>query len=118
MLNKVRSARAQIAALRTALIGPSPDPIVQCMSGLAEAAQNLGSVEHELRSAGGQPDDPDLRAEVKALKDDLRLVKGLIERGAALFQGWASLLGAATGGYCPSGEAAPLAATGCISVHG
>ncbi|MGD1094499.1 MAG: hypothetical protein ABSB35_21220 [Bryobacteraceae bacterium] len=118
MLNKVRNARAQVAALRVALVGPLPDPIVQCLNGLIEAAQNLGCVEHELRSAGGQAEDPELRAEVKALKDDLRLVKGLIERGAALFQGWASLLSSATEGYRPSGEAAPLAASGCISIQG
>jgi hypothetical protein len=118
MLFKVRNARAQVAALRIALVGPLPDPIVQCLRGLAEAAQNLAWVEQELRMTGGRSEDPELRVEVKALKDDLRLVNGLLERGAALFQGWASLLGSATDGYRPSGEAAPLAASGCISVQG
>jgi hypothetical protein len=118
MLNKVRNARAKVAALRIALVGPLPDPILQCVPGLVEAAQNLGSVEHELRTSGGRVEDPELRAEVNALKADLRLVNGLIERGAALVQGWANLLGAATGGYRPSGEAAPLAAAGCISFQG
>jgi hypothetical protein len=118
MLNKVRNVRAQIAVLRAALLGPLPDPIFQCLSGLAEAARSLGSVEHELRTTSGRNENPELSAEVKALKDDLRLVKGLIERGAAFFHGWASLLGAATDGYRPSGEAAPLAASGCISMQG
>jgi hypothetical protein len=118
MLSKLRNARAQVATLRMALIGPFPEPIIQCLPGLAEAAQNLASVEQELRAMGTRPEDPRLRAEVEALKRDLYLVNGLIERGAAFFQGCASLLGAATAGYRPSGEAAPLIASGCISIQG
>lgn len=116
MRSKVSNARTHVASLRAALLLPSPDEIGRCLPALMEAVQCLGSVEHELRDRGR--DHPDLRSELKALLNELRLVNQLIEHGAALCQGWATLLGAATAGYMPSGEAVPLTAPGVISVEG
>jgi len=45
-----------------------------------------------------------LRGELGALRNELRIVNRLIEHGAAYYQGWAKLLGAAAGGYMPTGR--------------
>ncbi len=116
MRSKVRNARTHVAALRTALLLPSPEEIGRCVLALMEAVQCLGSVERELRERGGK--HPELRSDLKALLNELRLVNQLIEHGAALCQGWATLLGAATAGYTPAGAAAPLTAPAAISVQG
>jgi hypothetical protein len=116
MRSKVSSIRAQVAQLRTALLLPSPDAIERCLPELTEAVQGLLTLEHELRARGKEPGD--LGPELSALRDELGLVSQLIAHGAGLYQGWAALLGAATAGYTPSGEAAPLTAPGAISVRG
>ena len=119
MRSIITNARRDVAALRRALLLPSPEEIGRSMPALIDAAHALAAVEADLRK---QPEkrgeQPELRAELNALLTDLRLANQLIEHGAALQQGWATLLGAATAGYTPSGEAAPLSASGAISVQG
>ena len=98
-----------------ALLSPSPEEIERCLPALEEAVRCLAGAEQEL-------EHPGLGGELNALKNELRIVSRLIEHGAAFYQGWAKLLGAATAGYMPTGEAAPIAGlmngTGNISVRG
>lgn len=118
--SKVSIARGHVAALRAALLCPSPDEIARCAGGLVEAAQCLVFVKGLLETGlveEGLPGE-DLGPELDALKNELRSVDKLIEHGAAFNRGWARLLGAATAGYTPSGEAASLSVPGAISVQG
>ena len=94
---------------------PTPEAILDCLPGLAEAAGCLGAVEQELR-AGVEP--PEIGLELQALRCDLGTLKRLIAQGEAFHRGWAKVLGAATSGYMPSGEAAPVSAIGAISIQG
>ena len=109
MRTEVSRIRQHVAVLRSALMSPSPDEIEKCLPALAEAAGCLSSVTRE---------QTNLHPELIALRQDLRLVSKLIEHGAAFYDGWAKLLGAAIGGYTPSGEAAPLTATAAVIVRG
>ena len=122
MRSKISVARTHVAALRAALLSPSVDElaaggIAGCVGGLVEAAQCLGVVEERLR-AGDAAHHDELRRELGALRNDLRGVRALIEQGAAFYLGLAKLLGAATAGYMPSGAAAPLNASGALSLKG
>jgi hypothetical protein len=121
MRSKVKDARERVAVLRTALLSPSPEELERCVPDLMKAAVGLGlmgmgSMDQELQEHRGE--HPEIAGELAALKNDLRLVKKLIEHGAGLHQGWARLLGAAAAGYTPSGEASPLAAASAVSVEG
>jgi hypothetical protein len=117
MQSNIRDARRHIEALRAALLLPSPDPIEQCLPALEEAVRNLISVEQELRDAQS-PGRPELRAELKSLETEMRIVKGLIANGAAFYQGWAKMLGAAAAGYTSAGQPAALQPPGSISLRG
>ncbi len=134
----INDVRASVAALRAALKKHSPDQLLACLPALSEAAERLSAVETELlrnsrsaqldRCPGGQADSErlitspadlgEITRALKSLKSDLRAAVNLIEHGAAFYRGWARLLGAANAGYMPSGEAAPLAAPGSVSVAG
>ena len=116
MPSAINNARKHVEALRLALLTPSPEQIVRCLPGLEEAARCLAATERELPRAG--PERLELPAELRALKNDLRAVNRLIERGAAYHQGWAKLLGLAAAGYTPTGDAAPIAASGSLSIRG
>jgi hypothetical protein len=137
-LATIHDVRASVAALRAALKKPSPDQLLACLPALSEAAERLSAIEAELLrngrtttpggSSGDQPDSEpastwradsvEIARALKSLKSDLRAAVNLIEHGAAFYRGWARLLGAAASGYTPSGEAAPLAAPGSVSVAG
>jgi hypothetical protein len=115
MRSKLNTARNHVASLRQALLSPSPDEIERCLPGLAEAAACLGQMELTLRS---ESPDPALAAELKTLKLDLKMISRMIEHSAAFYRGWASLLGAASGGYSATGRAAEFAVARTISVQG
>ncbi len=139
-LATINDVRASLAALRAALKKPSPDQLLACLPALSEAAARLSGIEAELLegnraaardgrsgekspnsgqfSASSPPDSVKIARALKALKSDLRATVNLIEHGAAFYRGWARLLAAAASGYTPSGEAAPLAAPGSVSVAG
>jgi hypothetical protein len=108
-------ARARIARMRAALLAPTPEAIEQCLPALAEAADLLGRVQQDLAAGGGRDN---LIMDLQALKRELAGVRQLIAHGAGFYRGWAQLLGAATAGYMPSGEAAPVAPSGKISIRG
>jgi hypothetical protein len=137
-LASINDARASVAAVRAALKKPSPDQLMACLPALSEAAGRLSAIETELLRNGrtakqdrpsdnepdsewvstSPPDSGEITRALKSLKSELRAAVNLIEHGAAFYRGWARLLGAATAGYTPSGEAAPLAAPGSVSVAG
>lgn len=116
MRSNLSTAQSHVQALRRALLSSSPEEIEQCLPLLSEAAGCLTTIQRELAL---QPDqDPGFAGELKTLKQELRVVTKLIEHGAAFWQGWARLFGAATGGYTPSGEPRPVAAVGTVSLRG
>lgn len=115
MLKKVSSARLQIAHLREALIAPGPEEIESCLPALAEAAGCLASIEHDLKSSAAPPE---MAAELKELRAELKMVARFIANGAAFYHGWAKLLSSAALGYTPSGSAPPLTPAGTVSVQG
>src|SRR5712692_10331430 len=116
MPSGINHARTQVEALSIALLSPSPEEVGRCLPALEEAARSLTGAEKELRSGAAD------RQELQALRNELRVVNRLIECGAAYYQGWAKLLGAATAGYMPTGEAAPISprldGTGSLSLRG
>jgi hypothetical protein len=116
MRSNLRTARQNVAALRQALLSPSPEEIDRCLPGLAEAATCLSMIEAGLRT---EAPDPELASELKTLKLDLKMIGRMIQHSAAFYRGWASLLGAASGsGYSSNGRAAEIAGSSTISVQG
>ena len=95
--------RESLAALRDALLSPSPESIEACLPGLVDAASHIGAADPE---------------SLHALKNDLRAVKNLIEHGEKINRGLARLLGAKMAGYTPTGDAAPISAAATISIEG
>jgi hypothetical protein len=112
----IKTVRDQVAALRLALLAPSAEGLQRFLPTLAEAAGCLNRIQEELLTRINQ--DPGFELELKALKRELRAVTKLIEHGAAFWDAWGKLFGAATGGYTPAGEPRPVAAAGTISVQG
>ncbi len=109
------TARARVARMRSALLNPTPEAIEECLPGLAEAADLLGRVQQDL-AAGAERHN--IFMDMQALRRELAELNRLIVRGAGFYGGWAKLLGAATGGYVASGEAAPVKPAGTISIRG
>jgi hypothetical protein len=121
MQSSIKSIRNHVAALRTTLLRPSPEELQRCLPLLTDAAGCLSRIGRDLESRSNrlhQEGDLELGRELKALQRDLRAAGKLIEHGAAFWDLWAKLFGAATGGYMPSGEPRPVAAAGTISVQG
>lgn len=115
MRSKVNGARREVARLREALLSPSPAEIESCLPALTEAAGCLASLEHDLQSSIATPE---MEQELQQLKSELKMAAKLIANGAAFYHGWAKLLASAALGYTPSGDAAPLAAAGTVSLKG
>jgi hypothetical protein len=103
MRSNPNTALESVAALRDALLCPTPESIEACLPGLVQAAACIGA---------GDPKS------LYALKNELRVVRNLIEHGEKLNRGLARLLGAKMAGYTATGDAEPLAATGTISITG
>ena len=106
MHSKVHSVRERVAALRAALLAPTPEGLEAELPSLRLALKDLAAAEH-----------PDPR-ELGALARDLHNAQVLIEHGLGTQQGLARLLAASLGGYQPDGEPVPLAAAGTIAVEG
>jgi hypothetical protein len=101
--------------MRSALLNPTPEAIEECLPGLAEAADLLGGVQQDL-AAGAERHN--IFMDTQALRQELAELNRLIARGADFYRGWAGMLGTATGGYIATGEAAPVAPYGKISIRG
>jgi hypothetical protein len=103
----VASVRESVAALRVALLAPTPELLESQIPALEQAIQLL-------RRCEPQGPNPELRA----LAAELRTVAALIEHGITSQHGWARLLAASLSGYQPDGEPSPLTAPGSISITG
>src|SRR5690242_7963029 len=110
----ISKTRELVVGLREALLKQGPLAIEHSLPALEAAVVNLQRIQMEL--AEGKPASFE-RAELVALRSELRRVVRLIEHGASLWEGWARMLGAALG-YTASGDPAPLDATGRLSVRG
>jgi hypothetical protein len=108
MPSSLSAARAGLAEFRSALESPSPEEIERLLPRLAEAAASVAAAEPRAQ----------LLQEIEALQHEIRVVRRMLEHGAAFYQGLARLLGAATAGYTPAGESAPLTAAPTISTQG
>jgi hypothetical protein len=117
---EIDNARRHVEALRIALLSPSPDEIERCLPSLEEAVRCLAAAERGLRDGSGG--GPELGPRLESLKSELRIVDRMIGQGAAFYRSWAKLLGAATAGYMPTGEVAPIPrpmeGTGSVSLRG
>lgn len=116
----LRTVRLRVESLRMALLEPSQEELNRSLPALEEAAGYLVSIERELRDSGTGPigHAVGLRTELQTLKNELRIVRRLIENGAAFYQNWARFLGGAEAGYISTGQPAPLGAGGSVSVRG
>jgi len=114
----------QVAALRLALLAPSAGRLQSFLPALTEAAASLDRIQRDLAARPNLPQqrapasDPEIHSDLMVLRRELRAVAKLIQHGAAFWEAWAKLFGAATGGYTPSGDPQPVAAAGTISVQG
>jgi hypothetical protein len=113
MLSQVKRARGHLAAVRTLLRSPSAEDVNRCIPLLHEAIACLGASEPT----------PELARELSALRFEVGVVRRLIERGAEFYQGWAKWMAAAAAGqaamsYTETGNPAPRAAPGSLSVRG
>lgn len=112
MRSKVHNARQHTAALRAALLSPSPERLEAQLAGLEQAIHGLAEIQPE------QIHSADDSAELRRLARELKTVSKLIAHGMASQQGWARLLAASLAGYLSDGQPMPLAAKGSISVAG
>jgi len=110
----ISKIREHVVGLREALLNQGPLAIEHSLPALEAAVGNLQRINVELAAAKPAGFE---RAELIALRSELWRVARLIEHGAALWEGWARVLGAALG-YTASGDPAPLDATGHLSVRG
>lgn len=126
-----RAARESVAAMRRALLGSGEAGAAEiagieaCMPALERAVVLLRG----LSPPAGRDREPGrdrelgrdrerLRRELTALRMELAGASCLASAGSAFYRGLARLLGAASGGYTPSGEGAPLEPTGTLLLRG
>jgi len=107
------AARREIAALRDALLNPSPENLQSRIPALERAARSL---EAAISAGASWPETA--RKELEALASGLRSCASLIDHGRALHQAWATILASASAGYSPRGEAAALPQRSTISLRG
>ena len=115
MLLRIKQARDRIEALPLALLGSSPEEILEALPGLEEAVRCLEAVEQEVRQGSCAPYE--VRRELKLFQNDLRSNARLIEHGIQFCRGWANLLGAGPA-YTPAGHSAPPEQLATLSLRG
>ena len=106
-----------MAAVRAALKAPTPEEIGGCLPLLGEAIdclQAAPTARHDPELAG----ESELAGELDALRFEVGVLRRLIERGAAFYQGWARVLATTAAGYTPAGEPAALTAPGSVCLEG
>jgi hypothetical protein len=98
-LGEIRAARASLQKFRLKLLRPSIAALESGSADLMLAVDCLGRLEPVLRSRGPRPVAVEraLRLEVGGLRRDLQQVNALLEGAGRFYQGWARLLGCATG---------------------
>ncbi len=105
MLLRIKQARGRLEALRLALLGSSPEEIVEALPGLEEAVQYLGTVEQEIREGACAPYE--VRRELQLFKNDLRSNARLMEQGIQFCRTWANVVGAGPAYTQAGGSALP-----------
>jgi hypothetical protein len=120
-----RAAREAVAAMRQALLGSAAAgcdlaTIENLLPGLEQAVIVMQELMRQLtlEPIPEMRDGARLRRELAALRDDLTVATRLAGNGAEFCLGLARLLGAASGGYTPGGEGAPLRPAGGLLVRG
>src|ERR1700744_1756606 len=99
----IANVRARIAALRAALLDPSPEALEPHLPGLEEALSDLLCLQQEPALQTAQSDSSPslasrlaLRRDLQARSLDLRAAGSLIKHGIAFQEGWGRLLAAST----------------------
>ncbi|HEV1285039.1 MAG TPA: hypothetical protein VNU44_07005 [Bryobacteraceae bacterium] len=115
MLLRIKQARNKVDGLRMALLGSSPEEILEALPGLEEAVHYMETVEQEIRLGACAPYE--VRRQLKLFKNDLRINARLIAHGVEFCQGWAKMLGAGPA-YTPEGHAAPPEQLATLSLRG
>jgi hypothetical protein len=115
MLLKIKQAREKVDGLRLALLGSSPEEILEALPGLEEAVCFLETVEQEIRRGGCAPYE--VRRELKLFKNDLRMNARLIAQGVEFCRWWAKILGAGPA-YTQAGWSAPPEQLATLSLRG
>ena len=101
MRSNLNSIREKVAALRDALLSPDPESIEACLPALAFSEVTSDDLQ-----------------ELRALKQELAAVRGLIEHGEKMNRGLARILGEQISGYTPRGASEPVAGSARISIEG
>jgi hypothetical protein len=99
-----------LAAVRAQVLASSPEEVERCIPVLNEAIACLQGLE--------PGHDASLLAELRSLMFEIGVVSRLVQRGAEFYQDWAKVLAATAAGYTATGDPAPLAAPGALSVKG
>lgn len=112
-------------ALRIALQSPAPEDVQDCLPTLEETVASLQELVRDLQGQGErQVKAPQVEEQayftlqLHALNSSLEVAQHLVMHGQTFCDGWARVLGSATGGYQPSGDPAPLSAPGTLSIKG
>jgi hypothetical protein len=90
----------QLAQLREALLSPSPEAILACLPGLAEAIST----------------EP--RADLRELTREIAAIRKLIQHGERMNRALARILGEQIAGYTSRGAAEAIPAVSTISIKG
>jgi hypothetical protein len=112
----IEQARRHVDALKLALESLSQEEIGNCLPRLDEAVACLQAIEQELNKRPRRA--PDIGRQLLSLGNELDIAQRLVIHGSAFCESWGRMLGVAAGGYGATGEAAPLAAPGSVSVEG
>jgi Zn-dependent oligopeptidase len=123
MLTHLQRARHNVDAIRAALQSPSPEDVNAALPQLEEAVESLQQLVRELQQNQDTPTAPgdnhhEFTLQLHALNTSLDVAQRLVVHGQTFCDGWARILGSATAGYQPSGDAAPLTAPATVSIKG
>ena len=105
MPSPIPDIREATLRLRDALLAPGPEAMESQIPALEAAVEALRQV------TVASP-------ELQALKADLQATARLIESGQAFHDGWARLLGSASGGYTSSGGTPALSPRPSLFLEG
>lgn len=118
MRSNIHNVRQAVAALRVALLSPSPEGIASQLPALQEAAVTLERLERERQARDAEAPHAGLRDELEALATELRAPAKLIAQGLAFVRGMSRLLAPPTADYQPDGEPVPLKPPSSLLVRG
>ena len=124
MLTHLQRARNNVDALRVALQSPAPEDVEASLPALEEAVNSLQELVREMQDSrkadpGAVSDEHhEFTLQLHALNSSLDVAQRLVVHGQTFCDGWAKILGGATGGYQATGNPAPLTAPATVSIKG